>query len=729
MPAMLKRDLLRLASVCAVLGLHGTVAADEGMWPLEAFPSEVVAQRYGFRPSREWLDNVRLASARLAQGCSASFVSDQGLVLTNHHCARRCIEQLSTAGNDLSVRGFSAAAPAQERKCPALEVNRLESVRDVTAAMVEATRDKSGQAYADAKRARQATLERECASSDALRCDVVELYHGGQYRLYQYRRFQDVRLVFAPEEAAAFFGGDPDNFNFPRYDLDVALLRVYDNGAPARVQNYFKFSQEGAAAAELTFVSGHPGRTSRELTVAELEFARDVQLPRALLRIAELRGLLTEFQRRGTEARRISQGTLFSLENSLKAYRGRHQALLDAAFFASEVRAEQQLRQRMAASAVAKAPAQKTPAQNTPAQNTPAQKLPAQNPPATAQPWDAIAGAVAVYREIFDPYELLERGRGFDSELFRIARALVRAAEELPKPTEARLREFNDAALPQLKQELFSTAPIHNALEVATFGFSLGKLREILGADDPLVKSVLGKKSPTTLATDFIKRTRLGDVAQRKKLFEGGRAAIDASQDPLIVLARLVDGDARKWRKRFETEVDGVLTKAHAEIAKARFAAYGTSLYPDATFTLRLSYGSVQGWTERGVKVPPFTTFAGAFERHTGEDPFALPKSWLAAERKIALQTPLNFVTDNDIIGGNSGSPVINKNAEVVGLIFDGNIHSLGGEYGFDPRTNRAVAVHSSAILEALDHIYGAPRIAAELRAAPALPGAARAAQ
>jgi hypothetical protein len=695
--------LIFIAS-CVATSTSLRVRADEGMWPLEAFPSEIVAQKYGFQPSREWLDAVRLSSVRLAQGCSGSLVSDNGLVMTNHHCAHECIEQLSSARRDLVANGFTARTEKEELACPALEINRLVAVRDVTGSIAAATRNTAGQKYSEAKKAQQAKLERECATSDELRCEVVELYRGGQYRLYQYRRYQDVRLVFAPELAAAFFGGDPDNFNFPRYDLDLAFLRVYEGGKPARIDTHFDFSKQGAQAGELTFVSGHPGQTSRELTVAELRFTRDVRVPRMLLRLAELRGVLTEFQRRGPEQKRIASGILFSVENAFKAYRGRHQALLDATFFASKVSAEREFLARLGSAA----PPQKKPTAND-------------------APWRTIASALNVYREVYDRHDLLERGRGFDSELFRVARALVRSAAELPKPNEVRLREYSDAALPQLKQEVFSPAPIHQALEITLLTFSLTKLREILGADDPLVKSVLGKKAPATLASEFVKKSALANVALRKRLWEGGQTAVDASTDPMIILAKLVDVDARSVRKKYEDEIESVIAKAHTEIAKARFAVYGTTLYPDATFTLRLSYGAVQGWPERGAQVAPFTTFAGAFERHTGEDPFALPKSWLAARDRIALETRLNFVTTNDIIGGNSGSPVINKNAEIVGLIFDGNIHSLGGDYGFDARKNRAVAVHSSAILEALEKIYGAARIAHELRGEASAPETTRA--
>jgi len=666
------------------------VRADEGMWLLDAFPSAEVARKYGFTPTAPWLEKVRLSTARLAQGCSGSFVSARGLVLTNHHCAHDCIEQLSTARKDLIAQGFHARNDEQEQKCPALEVNQLVSTRDVTQKVSAATAGKSGKDYSAALKAEKAKLEKECAPTDDVLCEIVELYHGGLYHLYKYRRFQDVRLVFAPELAAAFFGGDPDNFNFPRYDLDMALLRIYEGGKPATMSAYFPFSASGAQAGELTFVAGHPGSTSRELTMAELRFERDQRLPRRLLRLAELRGLLTEFQQRGKEQKRVSNGVLFGVENGLKALKGEHQALLDAKFWESKVKAEREFRARIGGDKSKQA--------------------------RYGGAWDAIAAALGQYADIYDTYDLLERGRGFGGALFGTARTLVRAADELPTPNETRLREYTDAALPGLKQELFSPAPIHPELEIEELTFGLTKLREILGADDPVVKKVLGKQSPRTLATTLVRGSRLKDVALRKRLFEGGKSAIAASKDPMIELVRLVDTDARAVRKRYEDEIESALDKAHEAIAKARFEIYGTSRYPDATFTLRLSYGAVRGWHERGVEIAPFTSFAGAFERHTGEAPFALPASFLKAKSRLPLQTPFNFVTTNDIIGGNSGSPVINQRAEIVGLIFDGNIHSLGGDYGFDERKNRAVAVHSSAILVALDQIYGAKRLAHELR-------------
>lgn len=696
---------LRLVSVWirvalpVVIGLAPRVArADEGMWPMNNVPADVIAQKYGFKPDQAWIDKVRLGSARLAQGCSASFVSPHGLVMTNHHCAHACIEQLSQKGQDLVANGFYAPNEASERRCPALEVNQLVSISDVTESMRQALAGKTGAAYSDAKKAQEARLTKACAKSDELRCDVVELYHGGRYNLYQYRRYQDVRLVFAPELAIAFFGGDPDNFNFPRFDLDVAFLRIYENGKPAQTSDYFPFSANGAQDGELTFVSGNPGHTSREYTLAELFFQRRVRLPRRLYLLAELRGQLAEFGRRGAEQKRISETDLFYVENSFKAYNGREQALLSPRLISEKRAEEKALRKRLAQD----------------------------KRPGYAKAFASIEQAMGVYKQIYDAYDMFEQGRGFMGDLFDFARGLVRAADELAKPNESRLREYTDASLPQLRQALLSPAPVYDDLEILKLTFSLTKLREALGFDDPRVRAVLGDKSPARLAAELVRGSKLKSLAVRKQLLEGGKAAVDASKDPMILLARAVDPTARELRKRFDDDVDSVLTRAHEAISTVRFETYGTSIYPDATFTLRLSYGAVRGWTEKGKFVKPFTTIGGAFERNTGEEPFALPKRWIAAKPKLDLDTRLNFVTTNDIIGGNSGSPVINKDAQIVGLIFDGNIHSLGGDYYFDERVNRAVAVHSSAIVEALRKIYSAERIADELRGAGAGSAAAQ---
>jgi hypothetical protein len=664
--------------------------ADEGMWTFNNFPKDKVEKAYGVKVTDGWLDHVRLSSARLAQGCSASFVSSRGLVMTNHHCARGCIEQLSGPGKDFIADGFLAKAQADELKCPALEVNQLVGIEDVTARLGKATGGLEGKAFNDAQRGEMARITKECQTDPSLRCDVVTLYQGGRYDLYTYKRYQDVRLVMAPEESIAFFGGDPDNFMFPRYDLDVSFLRVYEKDAPAPTPHFLAWSASGARDGDLTFVSGHPGGTQRLLTVAELEYQRDTALPERLMDMSEYRGLLTEYARRGAEQARHSKGALFGVENGLKALRGRWEAIGDKAFFATKVAAEEAFK-----AALAKDPARA----------------------GALASFDAVAKATAEYKLQSKAYAY-QGGGAFSSRLFRVARGLVRAGEERPKANEQRLPEYSDAALPALTQGLFSPAPIYDEFEIFSLTWSLTKMREKLGPDHPYVKKVLGPESPEELATRLVKGTKLKDVAFRKKLWEGGQAAVAeaAKEDLFLAMALKVDGDGRAIRKKVEDEIEAVQKRNAEIIAKARFAVYGTSTYPDATFTLRLSYGRVKGWMEAGTMVAPVTTFAGAFERHTGRDPFALPKSWLDAKGTLDLKTPFNVVTTNDIIGGNSGSPLVNKDGEVVGLVFDGNIRSLGGEFGFDEATNRTVAVESTALIEALRKIYGAQRIVDELK-------------
>jgi hypothetical protein len=682
-----------LGLLLAVVLAPALARADEGMWTFNNFPKDKVKQKYGVSIDDKWLDHVRLSSARLARGCSGSFVSADGLVMTNHHCAAGCIEELSSAKRDLVKSGYYAKQPKDELRCPAVEINQLTDISDVTARMRKATAGLADQKYNEAEKAEQSRIEKECATSpqggDNIRCDVVSLYRGGVYNLYKYQRYQDVRLVFAPEMSIAFFGGDPDNFNFPRYDLDVTFLRVYREGKPAKLDHHLAWSPTGASDGEATFVSGHPGGTSRQLTVAQLEYLRDVSLPDRLLRLAEFRGFLTEYQHRGPEQQRTSKGQLFGVENGYKALRGRLEALLDKPFFATLVAQEESLKKAVGGNAELRT--------------------------STGQAWSRIAQAQQTLRNIRQPYGLIEQGGGFYSDLFEHAHTLVRAAAERPKPIETRFREFRDSALPAVTQQLFSGAPIYDEFEIATLTFSLTKLREDLGADDPFVRKVLGKDSPADLAARVVRGTKLKSVAARKALWEGGQKAIDASTDPMIKLARLIDPDARAVRKRFEDEVEAPVKKNAELLAKARFAMQGTSTYPDATFTLRLSYGMVKGWNEKGKPVPPITSMGGAYERATGRAPFDLPPTWLAAKAKVAGKTPFNYTTTNDIIGGNSGSPVVNKAGEVVGLVFDGNIHSLGGDYGFDETSNRTVAVHTAAIIEALSKVYGAGRLVKEL--------------
>jgi hypothetical protein len=517
----------------------------------------------------------------------------------------------------------------------------------------------------------------------------VTLYQGGRYNLYKYQRFQDVRLVFAPEEAIAFFGGDPDNFEFPRHAYDVSFVRVYQDGKPAKMDHWLRWSPKGAQEGELTFVAGHPGRTSRSLTVAQLLFQRDYALPERLFALAELRGMLNEFRQRGPELARIANALVLGIENSYKALVGQREALVDRDFFAKKVAEEQKLRDWV--------------------------KADPERQKRFGQAWDDIAKATDVLRDLRIRLRLLEQRAGMESDLFHYARLLVRSAEERSKPNERRLEEYAEARRPQLEQGLFSSAPVYPRLEEALLSFYLTKLREQLGPDDPVVKKVLGKQSPETLARKLVAGTKLASPQLRRQLYQGGLEATRASKDPMLELVRSLDEEARAIRNRYEEQVESVFDRNGELLARARFEAYGTSAYPDATFTLRLSFGQVKGYVEEGKTVEPFTRFAGLYERATGEEPFRLPPSWAQARPRLELQMPFDFVTSNDIIGGNSGSPVFNKDAEIVGVAFDGNIQSLGGEYGFDESVNRAVAVHSLGILEGLRKVYDARRLLEEL--------------
>jgi hypothetical protein len=500
-----------------------------------------------------------------------------------------------------------------------------------------------------------------------------------------------VRLVFAPEMAIAFFGGDPDNFNFPRYDLDVSFVRAYEDGKPARTEHYFKWSPAVAKEGDLTFVSGHPGGTDRELTMAELNYQRDVALPERLFDLAEYRGALTMFTQQSPEHHRIGALQLLGTENSYKAFKGRYQALIAASLWNQKVGRERALRAKVNA------------------RSTLRKKY--------GSAWDDVAKAIAMFQPRRKEFKYIEQGAGFNSPLYRIARDLVRGTEELQKPNEQRLREYTDGKLPQLKQKLFSKAPVYEDLELFKLSYGLTKLREELGADHPFVKKVLGKKSPQELAQELVK-TKLYDVKVREQLWQAGREAVLASNDPMIQFARLVDADARPVRMWHDEEIETLQVSGAERIAAAKFDIEGKGTYPDATFTLRLSYGTVKGYEENGHHVGPFTLIGGAFERATGRDPFKLPESWIRAndDRQLNPSTPFNMCTTNDVIGGNSGSPVFDKDLQIVGLVFDGNIQSLGGDYGFDASVNRTIAVHSSALLEALEHVYSAKRIVAELK-------------
>ena len=667
--------------------------ADEGMWLFTNVPKAEIKKHYGFEVTDAWLHKVQLASVRFNNGGSGSFVSADGLVLTNHHVASDTLQKISSAERDYLKEGFYAPTHDREVRAPDLELNVLVSIEDVTARVAGAVKpDLSSADAATARRAEVAAIEKESTEKTGLRSDVVTLYQGGQYHLYRYKKYTDVRLVFAPEQQIAFFGGDPDNFNFPRFNLDMALFRVYENDKPVRVENYFKWSKAGAKAGELVFVSGHPGSTSRLNTMAHLEYLHDVSFPFALRLLNRQRDLLVKYSAAGEEQARRAHEEIFSLENAIKSFTGQLGGLNNKTIMGRKASAEAALRKAVAA-------------------DPKKQK-------AYGDAWDNIAGARKALPTYSREYSLIGNGAGFNSELFGIARTLVRLAAEDAKPDPQRLPEYTTARRASLELGLYSPAPIYTDLEKMSLADSLSFMRDELGADHPLVKKALAGKTPDARAAELIEGTKLADVSARKQLAAGGAKAIAESRDPMIQLALAIDDDARALRKRYESEVQSVERANYAKIARALFETEGTKLYPDATFTLRLSYGTVKGYTENGKRIAPFTTYAGLYERanqHQNKSPFDLPPLWEKKKSALKLDTPFNFVSDNDIVGGNSGSPVFNKDAELVGLIFDGNIQSLAGSFIFDDADNRAVSVDVRAMIHALRVVYGANEVADEL--------------
>ncbi len=689
---MLRMSLGASAALAAAFAFAFPAAADEGMWTFDNFPAAKVEQAYGVKIDQKWLDRVQSASVRLTSGCSASLVSKDGLVFTNHHCVVDCAQSLSDDKTDLVKEGFLAAAREEEKKCPGMQAEVLLSIADVTGQVNAATAGQSGEGFVKARdRAIAAAEDAACAGAAGFRCQVVSLYRGGQFKLYKYRKYADVRLVFAPEFATAFFGGDPDNFNFPRYNLDVSFVRLYDGGKPIRSPEHLTWTSRPPRQGEPTFVSGNPGATDRMLTVSQLETSRDLTLPITLLQASELRGRLIRFSEESPAYKRISTDPLFGLENSYKVYFGRLSALNDKALLEDKRAAEAELKAKVAADP----------------------KLAAE----LGDPWADIARAQVPYADNYLRYRQLERGAGSMSDLFMFARELVRAAQERTKPSADRLPGYSDAKLPLMEKELLDDAKVDPPLEQLYLSFWLSKTREYLTADDPITKLVLGKESPEALAARLVAGSKLGDVAVRKALWEGGLPAIQASDDAMIQYALKIDPAARQQRRQWEAEVAGPTDAAAGRVAKARFAAYGDAIYPDATFTLRLSYGKVAGWTYRGAAVPATTQFKGLYERATGAEPYQLAPRWIAAKDKLNPDTVFDFVTTNDIIGGNSGSPVISAKAEVLGAAFDGNIHSLGGDYGYDGAINRTVVVSTAAATEALQKVYAADGLVKELLA------------
>jgi hypothetical protein len=677
--------------------------ADEGLWLFNHPPKKILKEKYGFEPTDQWLEHVQKSSVRFNSGGSGSFVSADGLVMTNHHVGLGALQKLTGIVNkgvtnekdkkDFVRDGFYAKTLGEEFKAVDEELNVLMSIEDVTDKVKGAVKkDMTPEQAFEARRGAIAKIEADSQKQTGLRSDVVTLYQGGQYHLYRYKRYTDVRLVFAPEQQIAFYGGDPDNFAYPRYDLDICLFRVYENDKPAKIEHHLKWSSAGARDNELVFVSGHPGHTDRLNTVADLDYNRDVRYPYALQRLNRLEVMLSIYSQRGAEHERKAKDMLFSVANSRKAYYWGLSGLQDA-----EIMNKKKAQEKALKEAVAKNPDLKN----------------------LADAWDTIAKLQKVRQASAKNYNLLEAGHGFNSILFGYARTLVRAAEELPKPNEQRLQEFNDSALDSLKLKLFSGRPIDKDFEMAKLGDSLGWMVELIGAKNGLMQKVLAGKSAHVRAFELINGTKLLDVGYRKKLYEGGKAAVDASDDPMILLAKMVDADARKVRKTLESQYAEPVEQAYDKIAQAKFAVEGANTYPDATFTLRLSFGPVKGYVEEGNKIPFETTFEGLYKKADLEKnryPFDLPKRWIDRKDKLKLNTPFNFVAAVDIIGGNSGSPVVNAKGEVVGLIFDGNIQSLVWDFIYTEEQGRSVAVHTQGITEAIRAVYDAGPLADELQ-------------
>ena len=686
------RALRRLVAVVAFLlgvGAAGAVLADEGMWTFDNFPAAAVKAKDGVTIDKAWLDHVQASAVRLSIGCSASVVSADGLVVTNNHCVAGCTQALSTPAQDLFKQGFAAAARTEERLCPGMQADILLTISDVTNRIFKASAGKTGREFVTARDAQIGAIEKDaCAGKEALeRCQVISLYQGGQFKLYVYRKYSDVRLVFAPEFATAFFGGDPDNFNFPRYDLDMAFVRLYDGGKPARMADHLRWNPAAPKEGDPVFVAGNPGSTNRLFTGDQLEALRDFALPETLMRISEERGLLIRFGDESVEHARLANDDLFGLENAFKALHGQEQTLSNPEFIEAKRREDAALKAKVAADP----------------------KLAAE----TGDPWGEIARAQVDRAALNAPYTWLERA-GTDSSLYGYARTLVRAAAERAKPNSERLPEYADARLPLLEKNLLDVEPIDPGLEQMKLQFWLTKLREVLTVDAPQTQTFLGKDSPQSLSRRLA-TSKLTDPALRKTLWDGGMAAVQASDDPMIRYVLATDATSRAARGAYEEAVTGPTDRAQQRIAHARFVVYGDSVYPDATFSLRLSYGAVAGWTYHGKTIAPITRLAGLYDRATGEDPFALSPRWVDAKSRLNLDTVFDISTTNDITGGNSGSPLIDAKGEIIGAMFDGNIHSLGGAFAYDATLNRGVAVTTAAETEALEKVYGQSALVKEL--------------
>ena len=673
--------MFQFSFLCSSPQLKG----DEGMFLFNDLPRQVLQERYGYKTTEAWSSHLRLSSVRFNSGGSGSFISSNGLVLTNHHVASDTLHKLSTPEQNLIDDGYLAQSLDQELKAPDLELNQLVSIEDVSARIEAAVGDTSAaEDAAKKRRAIIATIEKESLDATGLRSDVVTLFGGAKYHLYRYKKYTDVRLVWAPETKAAFFGGDADNFEYPRYNLDATIMRVYEDGKPAKLTNFLRWSDRPLTSGELVFVSGNPGRTQRIFTVAALEYLRDERIPYLLDYLRRKEILMQQFSLEGKEASRRARDELFGIQNSRKAYTGMLAGLQNPLTFQSKRGREDALLAALA-------------------KDDSVNKL--------AEAWPEIAAIQA------EKKQMLGKSVSFRSSMFGYALQIVLLGSEDEKPNEERLRGYTDAARDSLLQSLLSTAPVYGDLEQVKLADELSRLIERRGADDPLVVKVLAGKGPRERAAELVNGSGMAKVAQRKRLVDGGNSLIVSSTDPMVKLARVVESEYRRLRSDSERVAESE-RQAYARVSEAVTAIDGTGGYPDATFTLRLAFGEVKGYEEDGRKVAPTTDFTGAYQHaleHAGQQDFELPQSWLKAESKVDLKTQLNFVCTADIIGGNSGSPVVNRDGELVGLIFDGNIQGLTSDYLYSDEQARAVSVAGVGIMEALRAIYNANKLADQI--------------
>lgn len=690
------RHMLFASAAVLAFAAASSAKAEEGMWTYDNFPIARANQTLGTNIDQAWLDRVRLSSVKFG-GCSAGVISAEGLVMTNNHCVSSCVANLSTPQLQYNETGFTPKSREEELQCPGASAEILTDITDVTERVQKAGAGLDGQAYTQAREAEAGRIETEVCGDDAkIRCQVVSLYRGGQFKLYKFRKYSDVRLAWAPEDRAATFGGDLDNFSFPRFAIDAAFIRLYEDGKPAATPTHFTWNPNKPTEGEPVFVTGNPGSTQRLLTQAQLMTIRDVVLPLDQLIASELRGRLIRYSEEGEDQAFIAMDPLSGVENTYKRGRGRMAALIDPAFMDQLAGQETVFRRGVAENEALSAE--------------------------VGDPWAVLAGVQPIARELYAPMALLEGGTGMGttsvaggSSLFNWARAIVRGAQERAKPSDQRLPEFADSRLPGVQSGLFAARPTYPELEQVRLEWWLSKTREWLTVDSPHVRTLLGKESPEGLSARLVEGTQLADPAVRRALWEGGLPAVQASTDPLIQYVLAIDADARAVRTQWDNTVKAPTDRASEQLSSARFAVFGDAVYPDATGTLRLTYGRVEGTDVPGQRIPAFTTFAGLWDRATGAEPFNVAPKLLAAKDRIDPNAVMNMAVSSDTIGGSSGSPAVNAKGEIIGANFDSTVLTQRNAYGYDRNVNRSVIVTTQAVTTALRDVYGMDHLIAEL--------------